>query len=336
MYWLETEVARGEGGFTIVVPEPRRPGLVLESSRSRRLRLSASGDPLLWARIEDDYAGVWVLRRETTESPAIVGPIRAREARARSTIGEWMRYFAGELERSARSPLSQGTWQLSELGRSPLPVGPAGSALPPADAYVATEPGGPPAAHRLLAAPSTPRLAFQPWRVSSPHEVFPLRSFSDLDASRVKAWRKHARDGTLPPILLWYVSGLEMPLLVDGHDRLRAALSENVAPRVLALWQSLQRPNRWSDDAWRARAVEGYERAHQGRYPLSDATRRGLNDALADAFRPSARHWITTGRAAPGLDELWRAEVSAELAGDPSDEAWNLLHDDAASFGAAR
>lgn len=332
MHWLDREEVPGEKtGLTVVVPEPRRAGLVLESSRSRRLRLSACGEPLLWARIEPYYAGVWVLRRETTESPAIVAPIRAHEARARSTIGEWMRHFAGELERSARSPLSQGTWQLSELGRSPLPVGRAGSALPSADAYAATEPSGPPAAHRLLTAPSTPRLAFQPWRVSSPHEVFPLRSLSDLDASRVKAWRKHARDGTLPPILLWYVAGLEMPLLVDGHDRLRAALSEKIAPRVLALWQSLQRPNTWSDATSRARAVEGYEKAHQSRFPLSDAARRGLNDALVDAFRPSARHWITTARATPGLDEAWLAEVSAELEGDPSDEAWAMLHADAGS-----
>lgn len=36
---------------------------------------------------------------------------------------------------------------------------------------------------------------------------------------------------------------------------------------------------------------------------------------------------IATARATPGLEE-WRAEVSAELAGDPTDVAPDMLHPD--------
>ncbi|MGB8939405.1 MAG: hypothetical protein WCD21_04060 [Streptomyces sp.] len=41
------------------------------------------------------------------------------------------------------------------------------------------------------------------------------------DDPRVKAYRKQARDGTLPPVLLWWVSGLDCHLVLDGHAGLR-------------------------------------------------------------------------------------------------------------------
>ena len=41
--------------------------------------------------------------------------------------------------------------------------------------------------------------------------------------------------GILPPVLLWWISGLDCHVVLDGHDRLVAALSEDVEPPVLAL-----------------------------------------------------------------------------------------------------
>jgi hypothetical protein len=52
---------------------------------------------------------------------------------------------------------------------------------------------------------------------------------------RVKAYRKQARDGTLPPVLLWWVSGLDRHLVLDGRARLAAAIAESTAPPVLHL-----------------------------------------------------------------------------------------------------
>ncbi len=46
----------------------------------------------------------------------------------------------------------------------------------------------------------------------------------------MKAYRKHVRDGTLAPVLLWWVPFLDGWLILDGHDRAVAALAET-APR---------------------------------------------------------------------------------------------------------
>ena len=45
---------------------------------------------------------------------------------------------------------------------------------------------------------------------------------------RVKMWRKRAREGTLPPVLVYDVSALTMFALLDGHDRYAAARAEGV------------------------------------------------------------------------------------------------------------
>ncbi|MEU7076007.1 hypothetical protein AB0B30_38445 [Streptomyces narbonensis] len=54
-------------------------------------------------------------------------------------------------------------------------------------------------------------------------QVLPLRPMPDPGDSRVKAYPKQAREGTLPPVLLWWVSGLDCHLILDGHAGLAAA-----------------------------------------------------------------------------------------------------------------
>ncbi|MFE9880916.1 hypothetical protein [Streptomyces sp. NPDC005784] len=87
-------------------------------------------------------------------------------------------------------------------------------------------------------------------------EVLPLRPMPDADESRVKAYRKQAREGTLPPVLLWWVSGLDCHLILDGHARLTAAIAESVEPPLLHLHRTLRR----DDLAARIdEAVDSYE-----------------------------------------------------------------------------
>jgi hypothetical protein len=81
-------------------------------------------------------------------------------------------------------------------------------------------------------------------------DVLPLRRLSAVHADRVKSYRRQYREGVLPPVLLWWVSGLASLLVVDGHDRITAALAEGGVPEVVVLapaadprWTSaVQRP----------------------------------------------------------------------------------------------
>jgi len=58
---------------------------------------------------------------------------------------------------------------------------------------------------------------------------------SPLDSGRVKALTKLARDDSLPPVLLWWVGGLQSYVILDGHDRLLAGVEAGVATPMLAL-----------------------------------------------------------------------------------------------------
>jgi hypothetical protein len=66
-------------------------------------------------------------------------------------------------------------------------------------------------------------------------QVLPLRRLSDVADGRVKAYRKQARVGVLPPVLLWWISGLDCYVILDGHDRILAAIAENLEPPFIAL-----------------------------------------------------------------------------------------------------
>jgi hypothetical protein len=118
------------------------------------------------------------------------------------------------------------------------------------------------------------------------HGVLPLRPLSAPDAPRVKAYRRHARDGTLAPVLLWWVSFLDGWLILDGHDRAVAALAEGREPACVVL-------ARLPDDAeWRRTAdevTEAYEErlarlsAHPGG-PDAERRRAALARAYADTL----------------------------------------------------
>lgn len=226
-----------------------------------------------------------------------------------------MRFFAEALGASKRSPLRDGTWQLTELRRIRADR----------DELVPADPDGLPATVLgAMDAPSLPRLYEEEWSSGAPCRAFPLRAFSEPDAPRVKAWRKHAREGTLPPVLLWFVHGLETTIILDGHDRLHASIAEGVAPPTLVLWQVFERsgPQPWRDDVVRA-----YETTFD-RNDITDETRRNLNEALVKAFRESWRASITTARSDPHLDDVWNQEVSAQLASeDPEAAEWMVSSD---------
>lgn len=108
------------------------------------------------------------------------------------------------------------------------------------------------------------------------HGVLPLRPLSRPDASRVKAYRKHARDGTLAPVLLWWVSFFDGWMILDGHDRAVAALAEGREPPCVVL-------ARLPDDAQWRRTADRISEAHEDRMARLAARPAGPDTALQRA-----------------------------------------------------
>ncbi|QSQ20068.1 hypothetical protein JY651_32980 [Pyxidicoccus parkwayensis] len=285
-------------GFLVDVPYEgawrRRPSLHFEAPQDEDLRLMSGGQPLLWIRIHPRWHCRGVLRGVAKPPfPWGLPPILATQVRgiAHEPCSDgwwegWAHHFLRQLEDADASLLHSGRWCLRPMKviteeaaeqNIPLQVG-LGNPPPP--------PYAPETALRFE------RFEIKGWRRWTESEcgwpfikrgdVLALRAPSSAEDGRVKAWRKHARDGTLPPVLMFYARLADMWLVLDGHDRLHAAVLEGKAPPVLGLWtvtEMLGRPGwpsmrlavtrAWpmKEDAWRSSILEAYPKRPPGTRP---------------------------------------------------------------------
>jgi hypothetical protein len=198
------------GGVALEVAGPRRPGLAVMVAAGRRLMVAQSGRPVLVGRVDGGNDGVEIHRRGGYVSP--LPPVRAADMRrtahapgGTAWFDQWAHSFAGRLAAAAAGgPLHEGPWILR------------GGRLPVYGWHSDLVTGWP--------------SAYLDWG-DGWNGVVPLRPLGTPDG----AYRKHVRDGTLAPVLLWWISAFDGYLLLDGHDRAVAALAEGVDPPCLLL-----------------------------------------------------------------------------------------------------
>lgn len=293
----------GWGGLALDVDVPARPELRMELASGRRMVLRQGERPLLFARVAADRYGVDHLRAGEIEAP--VAPCRAGRARVLAWFGpdeaaaRWAHAFAGELAAARHGPLHAGRWTLTRCE-----AGPRFARLPPAERW-------------LPLADGQGRIN---WFTSpSARDIVPLRALSAPDAGRVKAYRKQARDGTLPPVLLWWISGLCCHVLLDGHDRLVAALAEGREPAVLVL---AARGDEQERDALRGWALDHYAEAmgHAERQVAAGTAHPytgfvAINRRLGETLGDIEESWGRT-RAWPVRVAAWEREAGL------ADPAW--------------
>ncbi|WP_055601956.1 hypothetical protein [Streptomyces aureus] len=221
------DVTRDDGtwvGLSLDVRDSRQPGLRVFSA-GQRLLVSQRSRPVLLAVVDEHLDGVDFWRTDAYRS--VVPPLRADTARALAGSPErWAHRVAQHLVDSPDSPLHEGRWLLS--CDSPLLRGRH------ADSSHAEHWGS-------MLVDGHPDGYIDWFLHSHSWEVLPLRPMPAADDSRVKAYRKQAREGTLPPVLLWWVSGLDCHLILDGHARLAAAIAESVEPPLLQLHRTVPR-----------------------------------------------------------------------------------------------
>ncbi|MFB6838543.1 hypothetical protein [Streptomyces sp. NPDC056361] len=237
-----SEVRRDDGtwaGLSLDVRNRPRPGLCVLSA-GPRLLVSQLSRPALLALVDEHLQGVDFWRTDAYRS--FVPPLRADVGRALAGSPErWAHRFAQYFADAPDSPLHDGRWLLScesPFRRRRHPD--TSYAAYWSEMLVEGHPDG-----------------YIDWFVhSSSWEIVPLRPLPDADDSRVKAYRKQARDGTLPPVLMWWVSGLHCHLILDGHARLAAAIAESIDPPLLHLHRTAPRDDL---DARTREAVSLYE-----------------------------------------------------------------------------
>ncbi|MFE3182251.1 hypothetical protein ACFXKR_15495 [Streptomyces violascens] len=280
---------------SLYVDGPAVPALRVETASGRRLLLRQGAGPVLFAVQRATHRGLYYARTGRYVSP--VPPLRATLARSFRASPEssarWAHHFASILHTCTNGPFHQGSWQLLR-------------SLPNWFADVNWS--------KLLS--HDPDRGHLTWfgygdPVEDARDLLPLRRLSAPDAPRVKAYRRQYREGVLPPVLLWWVSGLNSPVVLDGHDRLTAALAEGGRPELLVLTRAM--PDGWAEQAVRQR-IEAYEqhvRAEEVRggplapTRISHASRRLADDLTSlDAAAGLTRAWPL-----PGGPEAWQRAV---------------------------
>jgi hypothetical protein len=295
----------------------QRPALHLEAAPCYRLRLSSGGQPLLWVRVEDGWEGCTFLRRAGS-APWGLPPLSAAEVRevphAPGTERWWEAWtwrFGRALVESPQTVLHAGRWCLRPLQVIPAQAAASYSTCPRSWGFH-ERPASP---HSLESVLRFESFEVEEWQwAESPEEVrncgtvLPLRAPSPEDDGRVKRWRKQAREGTLPPALLLYVDILERWLVLDGHDRIHAALLEGVAPPLVGLWPVVEDvPSSTSVSREGAVIAAGHQLRAGATPEAIDKANRTLLRNFADVRRGTVtRAWPIRG----GLD-AWRAEVLA-------------------------
>ncbi|MEU9117281.1 hypothetical protein AB0D04_37440 [Streptomyces sp. NPDC048483] len=211
-------------GLALTVDGPARPPLRVEVADGQRLVLWQGSRVALLARQRITYRGVHYARTGHYASP--LPPLRADLARAyreacpddNGWFARWAQRFANELRDTPNGPLHEGDWRLTRGMPRRWDVAANWARLPVHD---------PDVGHITWAGYGDPE--------EDCRDLLPLRPLSAPDAPRVKAYRRQYREGVLPPVLLWWIGGLDSLVLVDGHDRLAAALAEGGRPAVLRL-----------------------------------------------------------------------------------------------------
>jgi hypothetical protein len=213
----------GGSGLTLDVAGRSRPGLAVHVAAGGRLMLRQGDQPVLLAKLHNDHAGVEYLITGRFRSP--IAPVRAAhaemiaEAGPGGRAGRWAHHFATALQAARDSPLYDGRWLLNAHAT-----------------HLENTPWARSVAQRwavLLLADNPAEIDW--FARQGGWQVLPLRGLSDPTDGRVKAYRKQARAGVLPPVLLWWISGLDCYVILDGHDRMLAAIAEDQEPSFMAL-----------------------------------------------------------------------------------------------------
>jgi len=206
------------------VERPARPALRVEAAGRGLLVLRQADTMVLMAKVDADRIGVEYALTGHFRPP--IPPIRTAYAAAlgvndpdRARQARWAHHFASKLTEAVNGPLHTGRWVISAEAN-----------------HLQTTPWARDLARRWAHLLLPQDRGSVDWFTSNgAWQILPLRRLASPDDGRVKSYRKHAREGILAPVLLWWISGLDCYVLLDGHDRLIAAITEEQEPPLLAL-----------------------------------------------------------------------------------------------------
>lgn len=310
-------------GLELVVREnDEAKTMSMLSGHPMRMALQIRGETLFWATVLKDHTGVWlVFNADHSNQKNLLPPVTSQEVESvcrrdneDDRLREWCRYFARQLMAPSSSLLPSRRWLIRPMTQVKQTPRTLKKLFTVENSYFRT----PVSTSNMgcdwqLYASDIPDLTqlekvqFVDWWDGG--GLLLGRYPVDTDASRLKWWRKKSREGTCPPILVWYVSGLASYVILDGHYRFQAAKEEGIPPKFLVL--SELREQIWTPDPeHQARILRAIE--HQQR-KNPNINIDSMNHMLINLYDNHYLYSSTTSRAVPAYSERWTQEVSTYL-----------------------
>ncbi len=301
--------------------EHQRPAPVLRVrlAGGGRMMIDVGGCPLLLARV-DPWQDGSVLYADADRPTRVLPAWTAADCRRLGAdLDRWLWEIRRRLQASGRTPLHRGGWLLTDRPGAQW----GSAAFSDAGSRVAVDLAVPEAGPDGLLVAAIDYFSRVPGRAAV---LFPLRRLSTADAPRVRAHRRSVREGALAPIVALTVSGLAGHLILDGHDRLVAALVEEVEPPVVYLSRTDTERGAQAE----AQAVVRYERtmaafAEAGLIPGGDdlgatAAKRLVDELRAGDPAPTWAWPLTVAEwesAARRISPAWLADVADRCGEQP-------------------
>lgn len=182
------------------------------SGDKNKFKLEYRGKGIFWAKIKKFYEGVLYIRGYNENFFPYINSLDI-ESRKNLTDYEklysWSKFFIKKLEEI--NFYYEGIWHLTYYkGNDSFYENQKGRKIYAYDEYARGE-----------------AVAYLDW---DEDKILGTKKEENIDAGRLKWWRKKAKENSLPPILLWYIPPLDSFIIIDGHSRLKASILEGKRP----------------------------------------------------------------------------------------------------------
>lgn len=332
-YWWKDLRDRNDRwqGLELMVREGAGQAMEMQSGHNGRMALQVNGETLFWATMLKDHSGVWLVfnAEHPGQQPLLPAMTSAdvetaKRAGEQNGISHWCRYFARQLMEASVPLLPPRRWLLRPM-----------SLVKPKAPYVCNKTL--PLAQWRFETPASNSDISVNWSLygedfpdlQKPEKVTHVdwwwgghlllgRYPVDADSGRVKWWRKKCRENALPPILVWYIAGLASFVILDGHDRLQAALAEGIPPQFLVL-SELSEQSWTPDEETRERVLRSLA-IQQERCKQTPVNIDAMNQSLMNLYDTRYLYAPTHSRAVLGDGSGWEREVKAYLQHHQLDE----------------
>lgn len=319
-YWWKDSRDRNDNwqGLKLFVKESTTsPALEMVSGHHGRMALMCDKEPLFWASMLKDHSGAWLIfNAEHHAQQGLLPHVTSRDVEEAGRITQfksawWCRYFAERLLSGSTPFLASRNWLLRPMTFVPPSAPRALNAHTPLEKWRFHSPVN----HRSygfdwsLYGEDIPDLSnlnritlvdwwWRGYLLSGRYDIDPQQG-------RMKWWRKKSREGTLPPVLVWFIAGLGSYVILDGHYRLQAAIEEGIPPEFIVLSEFEEREFRNNEEE--RQRIERSLLLQQSKNP--DANLDGVNNMLINLYDTKYQFSPTHSRAILGKGELWEKEV---------------------------